>query len=207
MKILALCLGAAVLLTACGGGGAAVPSPVQSSSAAPPSSASTPSPQPSQPVATESNPPGDIPDNQAFVAFQGAGFSVKVPEGWARTVTGTTTSFTDKLNRVEVTPSATSAAPTVGTAATAVAAELGRSVPRFAMGKVSEVSRAAGKVVLVTYQGDSAQDPVTGKVVRDAFERYLFYRGGKQVALTLIGPVNADNVDPWKTVSDSFRWA
>ncbi|GAA1107616.1 hypothetical protein GCM10009630_00570 [Kribbella jejuensis] len=75
------------------------------------------------------------------------------------------------------------------------------------MGKVSEITRPAGQVVLVTYQGDSAQDPVTGKVIRDAFERYLFYRAGKQVELTLAGPVNADNVDPWKTVSDSFRWA
>ncbi|MGZ0147745.1 hypothetical protein ACXJJ3_11805 [Kribbella sp. WER1] len=158
-------------------------------------------------MATESNPPGDIPDNQAFVAFQGAGFSVKVPEGWARTVSGTTTSFTDKLNRIETAPSSTSSAPTAQSVSSTVVAELGRSVPRFAMGKVSEISRSAGKVVLVTYQGDSAQDPVTGKVVRDAFERYLFYRGGKLVALTLVGPVNADNVDPWKTVSDSFRWA
>ncbi|MFD7154179.1 hypothetical protein ACFV9C_06265 [Kribbella sp. NPDC059898] len=213
MKILALCLGAAVLLTACGGGGSAVPSPVQSSSAAPTSTAPTPSsptpssPQPSKPVATESNPPGDIPDNQAFVAFQGAGFSVKVPEGWARTVTGTATSFTDKLNRIETAPSSVPSAPSTQSVTSTVVPELGRSVPRFAMGKVSEITRAAGRVVLVTYQGDSAQDPVTGKVVRDAFERYLFYRGGKQVALTLIGPVNADNVDPWKTVSDSFRWA
>ncbi|GAA3092081.1 lipoprotein [Kribbella aluminosa] len=158
-------------------------------------------------MATESNPPGDIPDNQAYVAFQGAGFAVKVPEGWARTVTGTTTAFTDKLNRIETTPSSMSAAPTPQSAQTTVVAELSRSVPRFAMGKVSEITRSAGKVVLVTYQGDSAQDPVTGKVVRDAFERYLFYRGGKQVALTLVGPANADNVDPWKTVSDSFRWA
>jgi hypothetical protein len=74
------------------------------------------------------------------------------------------------------------------------------------MGKVSEITRPAGKVVLVTYQGDSAQDPVTGKVIRDAFERYLFYQGGKQLVLTLVGPVNADNVDPWKIVSDSVRW-
>jgi hypothetical protein len=74
------------------------------------------------------------------------------------------------------------------------------------MGKISEITRPAGKVVLITYQGDSAQDPVTGKVVRDAFERYLFYQGGKQLALTLAGPVNADNVDPWKIVSDSVRW-
>jgi len=47
---------------------------------------------------------------------------------------------------------------------------------------------------------------VTGKVVRDAFERYTFYRAGKRVDLTLSGPTNADNVDPWRIVSDSLRW-
>lgn len=68
------------------------------------------------------------------------------------------------------------------------------------------MTRKAGPVVLLTYQGDSAKDPVTGKVVRDAFERYAFYRQGHEVDLTLSGPVNADNVDPWRIVSDSFAW-
>ncbi|WP_256796422.1 hypothetical protein [Terrabacter sp. Ter38] len=68
------------------------------------------------------------------------------------------------------------------------------------------MSRTAGPVVLLTYQGDSAVDPVTGKVVRDAFERYSYFRAGTRVDLTLSGPVSADNVDPWRTVSNSLRW-
>jgi hypothetical protein len=68
------------------------------------------------------------------------------------------------------------------------------------------VSRNAGKVVLVTYQGDSAPDAVTGKVVRDAFEQYIYFRAGRMLTLTLSGPTNADNVDPWKIVTDSVRW-
>ncbi|MFF0269858.1 hypothetical protein [Kribbella sp. NPDC004536] len=211
-----LTLSLTVVLVACTGsppGGAATPgtsanSVPNTSVGTPPERSGAPSTaQSSKPVVTESNPPGDIPDNQAFVAFQGTGFSVKVPEGWARTAAGTTTSFTDKLNRIEVTPSSTSVAPTTQSVTSTVVPELSRTVPRFALGTISEITRPAGKVVLVTYQGDSAADQVTGKVVRDAFERYLFHRGGKQVALTLIGPVNADNVDPWKTVSGSFRWA
>ena len=216
--LVTLSLTTAALLSACSGGGssgsAASPAettdtPSSSQSSAPPSSSAPSKPattQPPKPVATESNPPGDIPDNQAFVTFQGPSFSVKVPEGWARSVTASTTSFTDKLNRIEVKPSAASAAPTPQSVTSTVVPELSRSVPRFAMGKISEITRPAGKVVLVTYQGDSAQDPVTGKVIRDAFERYLFYQGGKQLTLTLVGPVNADNVDPWKIVSDSVRW-
>jgi len=61
-------------------------------------------------------------------------------------------------------------------------------------------------VILLTYQGDSTPDQVTGKVVRDAFERYTFSRAGKRIDLTLSGPTNADNVDPWRIVSDSLRW-
>jgi hypothetical protein len=192
----------------------------QSQPATPTSSSTTTSPQPSttpapstpakptKPVATETNPPGDIPDNQAYVAYQppGARVSVKVPEGWARTTSKATTSFNDKLNRIQVTPSAASTAPTVQSVTASVVPTLKAQVPQFAMGKVTEVPRNAGKVVLVTYQGDSAPDAVTGKVVRDAFEQYIYFRAGRVLTLTLSGPTNADNVDPWKIVSDSVRW-
>jgi len=165
----------------------------------------------SGPAPTESNPPGDIPDNQAFVAYRPTGsaftgFTVKVPEGWARTSQGSTTTFTDKLNRVQISAAATSSAPTVGSVTNQVVPQLRGQVPKFASPKVSTVPRKAGTAVLLTYQGDSTTDPVTGKVVRDAFERYAFYRQGHEVDLTLSGPVNADNVDPWRIVSDSFTW-
>lgn len=160
------------------------------------------------PAPTESNPPGDIPDNQAYVAYQpsGGGFTVKVPEGWARTDQGGTTVFTDKLNRVQISAAAAATAPTVASVNTTVVPQLQGQVPKFSGPTVSQVTRHAGPVVLLKYQGDSAADPVTGKVVRDAFERYAFYRQGHEVDLTLSGPVNADNVDPWRIVSDSFAW-
>ncbi|MFF7977060.1 hypothetical protein [Streptomyces sp. NPDC007905] len=160
---------------------------------------------------TESNPPGDIPDNQAYVVYRPTGgsftgFTVKVPEGWARTDQGSTTVFTDKLNTVRITAVSASTAPTVGSVTHTVVPQLRARVPKFAAPKVSEVSRHAGRVVLLTYQGDSAKDPVTGKVVRDAFERYAFYKAGHEVDLTLSGPANADNVDPWRVISDSLAW-
>ncbi|GAA3584928.1 hypothetical protein GCM10022235_64260 [Kribbella ginsengisoli] len=134
------------------------------------------------------------------------GFSVKVPEGWARSTAGVATSFTDKLNRIQVQVSSTATPVTAQNVDRQLVPALRQRVPRFAMGKVSEVSRAAGRALLVTYQGDSSPDPVTGKVVRDAFELYLFHQGSRELALTLSGPTNADNVDPWKIVSDSVRW-
>jgi hypothetical protein len=186
-------------------GSASTPSSLPST---PPTSTGKPSVTPPAPVATESNPPGDIPDNQAFVIFQPptGGFSVKVPEGWARSTTGAATSFSDKLNRIQVQATTTSTPITAQTVGSRLMPQLQRQVPRFAMGKVTEVSRAAGRALLVTYQGDSSQDPVTGKVVRDAFELYLFHQGGRELALTLSGPTNADNVDPWKIVSGSVSW-
>ncbi|MGW7421750.1 hypothetical protein ACWGJB_17040 [Streptomyces sp. NPDC054813] len=164
-----------------------------------------------KPAPTESNPPGDIPDNQVYVAYQPTGgsytgFTVKVPEGWARTSQGGTTAFTDKLNTVRISSVSASGAPTAGSVTNAVVPQLRSQVPKFSSPKVSEVTRHAGRAVLLTYQGDSAKDPVTGKVVRDAFERYAFYRAGHEVDLTLSGPVKADNVDPWRIVSDSFTW-
>lgn len=160
------------------------------------------------PAPTESNPPGDIPDNQAYVAFRpsGGAFTVKVPEGWARTGQGGATVFTDKLNRVEIATASASSAPTVTSVGSEVVPRLRGQVPKFDGPKVSRVNRHAGSAVLLKYQGDSAADPVTGKVVRDAFERYAFYRQGHEVDLTLSGPVNADNVDPWRIVTDSFSW-
>ncbi|WP_275295174.1 hypothetical protein [Amycolatopsis sp. La24] len=158
--------------------------------------------------ATETNPPGDIPDNQAYVPFSppGGGFTVKIPEGWASTANGTTTTFTDKLNQVQVAVAPVPSAPTPESVRASDVPVWQKQVPRFALGAVSTVQRPAGVAVLAKYQGDSAPNPVTGKVVRDAVERYVFFHAGKRVDLTLSGPVNADNVDPWRTVTESLRW-
>lgn len=218
-----LLLGAAgtgvVLLTACGSS-TPVSSPVLVSpqsgtssavsggpgTAQPPSSSA---PHQPSPAATESNPPGDIPDNQAYVPFTppGGAVSVKVPEGWARSTTSTGTVFTDKLNRIEVQTSTVATAPTVASVMAVDVPRLQGSVPQFAAPKVVTVSRTAGTGTLLTYQRDSAVDPVTGKVVRDAVQRYSFFRSGTRVDLTLSGPTNADNVDPWRIVSNSVTWS
>ncbi|MEU1371639.1 hypothetical protein ABZ454_36835 [Streptomyces sp. NPDC005803] len=181
------------LVTGCGSDSSSAPSSVSTTIKAAP---------------TESNPAGDIPDNQAYVAYQpaGGGFTVKVPEGWARTIKGSTVIFTDKLNRIEITSGKAATKPTPQSVKSDVVPVLQRQVPKFQMGKITVVSRPAGQAVLLTYQGDSTPDPVTGKAAHDAFERYSFFKAGRQVDLTLSGPVGADNVDPWRIVTDSFQW-
>ncbi|MFF4829614.1 hypothetical protein ACFY20_43405 [Streptomyces sp. NPDC001312] len=201
----------AALTAGCSGSGSGSGSGTTSDNpASTPDKTSSAGSAPNAAAPTESNPPGDIPDNQAYVAYRPSGgftgFTVKVPEGWARTTNGATTVFTDKLNRIQISAATATTAPTEGSVTNTVVPQLHGQVSKFAHPKVSVVQRRAGTAVLLTYQGDSAADPVTGKVVRDAFERYAFYRQGHEVDLTLSGPVNADNVDPWRIVSDSFDW-
>src|SRR5262249_27554919 len=69
-----------------------------------------------QPVAPEVNPPGDIPDSQVFVAYTSpAGFSIKVPEGWARTERSDGAHFADKYGSVDIAVAPTPGAPTAQT--------------------------------------------------------------------------------------------
>jgi hypothetical protein len=177
------------------------------------STGSTPATQPpsttasATSAATESPPPGDIPDTTVYVTYRPVSgqYEVKVPEGWARTVSSSDVSFTDKLNSITI-QTVRAAAPTVASARAAEVPQIRRSAHGFSLTGVSTVSRAAGTVVLIRYSADSQPDPVTGKVFKDAVERYEFYRNGMEAVVTLAGPAGADNVDPWRTVTNSFGW-
>jgi hypothetical protein len=161
------------------------------------------------PNGPEVSPAGDIPDNQAYVAYTppGASYSVKVPEGWSRTDgAGGRTSFTDKLNRIQMQASPATSALTVAAARSTELPKLAKSVPGYKSGTVSSVSRSAGTAVRMTYVAQSPVNPVTGKSQTDAVERYVFFHNGQRVVLTLSGPKGADNVDPWKIVTDSLRY-
>ena len=160
------------------------------------------------PNAPEVNPAGDIPDNQVFVEYAppSGGYSLKVPEGWARSEAGGAITFTDKLNRIRMETTAAASAPTVSSAQHDEVPAIQAASKNYEAGKVTQVSRKSGPAILITYRADSEPDPVTGKVVHDDVERYEFWRGGTEVILTLSGPVGADNVDPWRIVTDAFTW-
>jgi hypothetical protein len=151
--------------------------------------------------------PGDIPDNQAYVAYRSAagGFHLSVPEGWARSESSTTT-FSDKFSSISVQIASAPVPPSVASAQASDVAALATSVPCFEAGKVSQVARTSGAAVMITYRADSPPDPVTGKVVLQDVERYEFWQSGKQATVTLSSPKGSDNVDPWRKVTDSFGW-
>jgi hypothetical protein len=160
------------------------------------------------PNAPEQSPPGDIPDDQVFVpyAFPGGAFTVQVPEGWSRTEQDGTVTFTDNFNSIALTTAPASAAPTVDSATRDEVPTIAETAPGYTAGTVESVTRTAGDAVHVTYGSDSPPDTVTGRSTTLDVERYEFFHAGTEIVLTLSGPKGADNVDPWKLVTDSVTF-
>lgn len=208
-----IALAATLLSAACGPSGSRAS--LTGGSTDSPSQSSTPTTSPSEapvsvepPVPVESSPPGDIPDDTAFVPYHSKkdGWTVTVPEGWSRTRTGTTVTFTDKLNTVQV--DARSGDPvTVAGVKNADVAALEKSTRAFKLVSVTKVTLPAGPAVLISYQANSDPNPVTGKQYRLDVLRYVLFHGGTRTTLTLLSPVGADNVDPWRIVTESLKAA
>lgn len=204
--------------TACGGtspGTTPTPSATTATSGSPtapapatPAAPSSAAPATSvAPVPVESNPPGDIPDNLAFVKYanKAGGYTFTHPEGWVQTGSGTAVRFTDKLNGVTVDTSPAGQAPTVASARSTEVARLQGSVPAFELRDLSAVTLPAGNGVHIVYRRNSEPDQVTGKVYRDEVEEYAVFSAGRLVRMDLYGPVGADNVDAYRTMSQSLR--
>jgi hypothetical protein len=154
----------------------------------------------------DDSPPGDIPDNQQFVTFRAPSYSLKVPEGWPRRLTAGRVTFSDKYNSITVKVSALSRRPSIASVTRSELPRLRKTVKGFSGPKVTTVQRSAGTAILITYLARSAPSAVTGKSIVDDVQQYEFWRNGKLATLTLAGPKGADNVDPWKLVTDSFAW-
>jgi hypothetical protein len=95
-----------LLAAGCGGGGSTTASSEATSTLSGGSSAEgqetggEAAPSEAQAAAT-----GDIPDNQVFLLFHDpkAGYSIRYPEGWARTGSGNDVTFQEKANMVHIT--------------------------------------------------------------------------------------------------------
>ena len=210
-------VGVALIAGACSGGSKSsapkpstkptVPRPVGGPTTSSPPTAQSP-PDSVDPNAPEVNPAGDIPDNQVFVAYAAVG---RVQREGARRLgpqragRGGASSPTTSTASVMETVTAASA-PTVASAEQGEVPAITAAVKNLASARVTAVTRKAGQAVLITYRADSNPDAVTGKVRRLDVERYEFWRNGTQVILTLSAPQGADNVDPWRIVTDSFGW-
>lgn len=160
-------------------------------------------------VAPEVNPPGDIPDSQAFISYTNSAgkYQLDVPEGWARTESGPSVSFVNKFDGVKVDVAPTSSATK---SPASVRADEARTLQAkghaVSVNAIADVKLPAGNAVVIKYTSNSEPNTVTNKRVRLENETYLFFRNGQEAMLTLWAPQGADNVDQWQRMAKSFRW-
>ena len=117
LSLLATALVLAVAGCSSGGttSGTTADTPTPMRSAGPASApAAIPSETRQAPVPAEKNPPGDIPDNLAFVTYTNpvGKYRFTHPEGWAENTKASTVTFTDKLNGVQAMTGTATTAPT-----------------------------------------------------------------------------------------------
>lgn len=156
-------------------------------------------------AAPEAHSAGDIPDSQVFVPFDSPlGFSIRVPEGWARREGPGMVRFEDKFLSVQVSVAPRDAAPTVAGIRNNELATLERSGVRIV--KVEPATLPAGPVIKVRYTADSAPNPVTSKSVRLDCVGHYAWKVGRMATVTFCAPIGADNVDQWALMSRSFKW-
>ena len=159
------------------------------------------------PLAPEKNPPGDIPDTQVFVDYASPGhFTLKVPEGWARTDGAGTVSFADKLDGVSVTLTPAAQAPTIDAVKAEYVSAMLRDGRAVEVASVTTRKLPAGPAILIAYTLNSEPNAVTNKQIRLEANRYLLFRDGELATLDLYAPQGADNVDQWQLMSRSFQW-
>ncbi len=158
-------------------------------------------------VAPEKNPPGDIPDTQVFIDYRSSlGFSMKVPEGWARSDLPDGARFVDKFDAVEVTVSRAATAPTIESVKATIAPEMKAKGRAVSVTQVEAVKLPGGDAIRIVYSANSEPDPVVNKQVRLEGDRYLYFSGSRLATLDLTVPFGADNADQWRLMSQSFRW-
>ena len=158
---------------------------------------------PSRPKRTR---PETSPTARCSSTYTGQGYSLKVPEGWARSGTPAAVSFASKLDGLSVNVPSMARQPTPDWARNTYARQLvdnGRAVSDV---RVESLKRPAGTVLRISYRVNSEPNPVTSRQVRLEAQRYLFWKKGKLATLRLWAPAGADNVDQWKLMSESFRW-
>jgi hypothetical protein len=160
-----------------------------------------------EPVKPEKNPPGDIPDNQVFIDYASPlGFSVKVPEGWARQDLPDGVSFADKYGRISMSQTAAQKMLSVEEAKETLVPKLEKSSRAVTVAAVKPVKLPAGPAIRISYSSNSDPNPVTNKAIRLENDRYYFWKDGKLVTVNFSALAGADNADQWDMMARSFRW-
>jgi hypothetical protein len=171
-----------------------------------PSSASSSSAEAALAADARSAATGDIPDNQNFLTFTNAtgGYSIRYPEGWARSGAGRDVTFRDKNNLVHIVVAAGTAPTTRGVRSEL--ATLKRAAPTLQGQAPQQVTIKGKPMVKVVYTTRSAPNPVTGKRVTLVVDRYELANNGMRATVELGTPRGVDNVDGYRMMIESFTW-
>jgi hypothetical protein len=147
---------------------------------------------------------GDIPDNQIFLTFKASGFTLKYPEGWAQSGSGSKLTFRDKNNIIRV---------VVVKGAKPTAASVRHDVSVLHGVKITSPPKSipigSAAAIHVVYETHSAPNAVTGKTVTLGVDRYYLSKGNRVAIVDLgspVKPVKVDNVDAYRLIIHSFRW-
>jgi hypothetical protein len=149
---------------------------------------------------------GDIPDTQMFLTYTSAAgrYSMSYPEGWTQLAAGPDVTIKDKNNLVRV--SIHNGAPPTLAAVTAEIGRLKAATPSLTSAAPSPIQLKSGPAIKVTYQTQSAPNPVTNKRVLLIVDRYELAHNGKVATVDLGTPQGVDNVDAYKMIINSFKW-
>lgn len=105
ISLVSILAAASLLVAGCGSSGSRTSTAGNTSTPAPAESHSTEGQAAAVPSEAQAAATGDIPDNQVFLLFRNpqAGYSIRYPEGWARTGSGNDVTFQEKANVVHIT--------------------------------------------------------------------------------------------------------
>ena len=146
---------------------------------------------------TSTNPPGDIPDTQAFVTYVSPNaYSVLFPEGWSQTRKGAIVTFTSHFDGEQISLQKPAAPPATVRGHFAGVRDL----------SVRRVTIKGTSVTVITFTSQSQPDPVTGRTTRLDNAAYFFTTGSRQSMVALWAPRGSDNADQWHKIAESFSW-
>jgi len=150
---------------------------------------------------------GDVPDNAVYLTYKDPklGYSIQYVEGWqvASAADGVAIRDKDSSETIQVVTGRTDVATFVsGTDLPSLRARAG-----FQLVKQDTVTVSGKDLIHLVYEIPSPPDPVTGKQVPQAVDRY-YVPGTSGIAIvTLATPKGVDNLDAFRKMIESFRWA
>ncbi|MDQ2663828.1 MAG: hypothetical protein M3Y18_07335 [Candidatus Eremiobacteraeota bacterium] len=149
------------------------------------------------PNSAQTNPPGDIPDTQAFVHYSApGGYGVLYPEGWSQSGTRNDTTFVSNFDGERIAMELPSDP----------AATVRRMFPSARAIHVHTSTIHGLPIDSATFTAQSQPDRVTGRRIALEEAAYFFRKKSREAVLVVWAPSGSDNVDQWKKISESFRW-